>query len=187
MLEQTIRKYDNRSDRLWKRIFRVLQLISIFLLGSGAYFGFSVNSIYWHIDRKLFWQATVSLILMCLPMLAVILLFHLLICRVGLEYDYELMEDRLSIYRLLGNSRKFYLCFDLSNVVRVRDANDIRPDTPEYALLRRARSASCNPDAPHLYLLEVKDCRTGRRVADTQVLVELSTPFCTALRRKLSI
>ena len=48
MIEQTIRKYDRRSEQLWKKIFRVLQVISIFLLGTVAYFGFSVNTNFNH-------------------------------------------------------------------------------------------------------------------------------------------
>ena len=124
---------------------------------------------------------------MCLPMLLFVLVLHGLICKVGLEYDYELSGNLLSIYRLLGNSRKFYLSFDLTNVTLARDTSDIRSGSREEALLRSAKVASCNADAPHLFLLQVSDCRLGRRVTDLCVLVELNNTFYTALSRKLHI
>ena len=187
MIEQTIRKYNNRNDRFWKKVFRFLQLTSLFVLGVGAYFGFTVNSFYWHIDRTVFWQSCFYLLLMCLPLLIFVLVLHGLICKVGLEYDYELSGNILSVYRLLGSRRKFYLSFDLNNVTLIREISNIRSGSREEGLLRSAKAASCNEDAPHLFLLQVSDCRLSRRVADVCVLVELNSTFYAALSRKLHI
>jgi hypothetical protein len=120
-------------------------------------------------------------------MLIFVLVLQGLVCKMGLEYDYELSGSILSVYRLLGNSRKFYLSFDLNNVTLIRETSDIRAGSREEALLRRAKVASCNADAPHLFLLQVSDCRLGRRVTDLCVLVELNNTFYAALSRKLRI
>lgn len=186
MLEQVIRKKNNSNDRFWKRVFQLLRGISIGVLIFTLYFGFSVNRFLWTADRVVFWQATLSLILITLPLFLFVLFAHRMIHKYGLAYDYELFEDTLTLFRLQGNSRRRYLAFDLNTISFFKDIGDIRPGSNEEQLLRKAKSASCNPDASHLLLVKA-ECLYKYGTKTQFVLLELNEEFYAAFCKKLHI
>lgn len=184
MLEQVIRKQNNSNDRFWKKVFQALQVISIVILLFCVWFGYSVNSYYWDVDRALFWRACFALLLLSLPLFCFVLVMRHLTHKLGLEYDYELFEDNMEIFRLLGSSRKRYLSFDLNKITYFRDVISIRPGSPDEKLLHSAKSASCNPDAPHLVLIQA-DCVYKRTAKKEYILLELNDIFYETLCKKL--
>ena len=184
MLEQVIRKQNNSNDRFWKNVFQALQFISIAILLFCVWFGFSVNRYYWDVDRLFFWRSCLSLLLITLPMAGFVLVMRNLIHKLGLAYDYELFEDTLTIFRLAGSRRKLYLRFDLGKITYYKDIFSIRPGSPDEKLLRSAKSASCNPDAPHLVLVQA-DCVYKRSVKKEYILLELNDIFYETLCKKL--
>jgi len=187
MLEQVVRKTDNANDRFWKKIFRIIQVISLVFLGIGISFGFTVNSYYWNIDRAVFWQSCFYLLTMALPLVAFVAILQGMIYKLGLEYDYEYTGTGIRIFRLLGNSRKHYLSFELTSISYFKDVVSIRPGSADEKLLRSAKAASCNPDAPHLVLIRTDECLLRGKPRQVYVLLELNDVFYETLCRKLHI
>jgi len=187
MLEQVVRKNDNANDRFWKKIFRVIQVTSLVVLGIGLSFGFTVNSYYWNIDRAVFWQSCFYLLTMALPLVVFVTLLQGMIYKLGLEYDYEYTGTGLRIYRLLGSSRKHYVSFELDSVSYFKDVVSIRSGSPDEKLLRSAKVASCNSDAPHLVLVRADECLMRGKARQVYVLLELNDEFYEALCKKMHI
>lgn len=185
MLEQIVRKQKTANDRFWKNVFEALQFTSIIILVFCAWFGLSANRYYWETDRILFFRACLSLLVIILPLAAFVLVMHRLIQKYTLEYDYELFENNMEISRVLsGSRRKRYLSFDLTKITYFRDISSIRPGSPDEMLLRTAKSASCNLDAPHLVLIQA-ECEYKRSTKTQYILLELNDVFYETLYKVL--
>lgn len=185
MLEQAVSKGHNSPSRRWSKILRVFQIILLVIFVIGEGFGLSLSGVYWETDQALFWQWCLQLAITGLPLALLIVGLQYPICKLRVQYDYTLQEQRFSVYRFWGNRRKSYLFFDLDSIDHFMDADDIEEDSEEEQGLRRAIDVTCNDDAEHLVLVHVEDCIFKQRHRSAWLLLELNGTFYEALSRHL--
>ena len=179
MLEQAVSKYNNDRERRWKNILRAMQIILGVILAVCEIFGFMLAG------DSYFWQWILQMVILGLPMLTVILLLQIPIHKLMLEYDYNLLGQAFSCYRLYGSRRKWYFSFDLNTVTVFEDIREIEDGSEEERLLKSAVIVSCNEDAKHLMLVHSEDCVIGRKRKDASFVLELNDAFYDAFRREL--
>lgn len=185
MLEQAVSKYNNDRERRWKNILRAMQIILGVILAVCEIFGFMLAGVYREMGDSYFWQWILQMVILGLPMLTVILLLQIPIHKLMLEYDYNLLGQAFSCYRLYGSRRKWYFSFDLNTVTVFEDIREIEDGSEEERLLKSAVIVSCNEDAKHLMLVHSEDCVIGRKRKDASFVLELNDAFYDAFRREL--
>lgn len=185
MLEQAVSKYNNTRERRWKNILRAMQIILAVILLVCEVFGFMLAGVYREMGESYFWQWILQMVILGLPILTVILLLQIPIHKLILEYDYNLLGQAFSCYRLYGSRRKWYFSFDLNTVSAFKDVREIADGSEEEQLLSGAVIVSCNEDAKHLVLVHTCDCVIGRKRRECSFVLELNETFYDAFRREL--
>lgn len=185
MLEQAVSKYNNGRERRWKNILRVMQILLALALLICEAFGFMLAGVYREMGESYFWQWIFQMVILGLPMLTVILLLQIPIHKLMLEYDFDLLGQAFSCYRLYGSRRKWYFSFDLNTVTVFKDIREIEDGSEEEQLLNSALIVSCNEDAKHLMLVHTVDCVIGRKRKKAIFVLELNDTFYAAFRREL--
>ncbi len=185
MLEQAVSKGHDSPSRRWSKILRVFQivLLVIFVICEG--FGLSLSRIYWETDRDLFWRWLMQLAVTGLPLALLIVGLQYPVCKLKVQYDYTLQDQRCSVYRFWGNRRKIYLFFDLDSIDRSIEADAIEAGSEEEQYFRRAVNVTCNDDAEHLILVHVEDCIFKGRHQSAWLLLELNRTFYDAFSAHL--
>ena len=185
MLEQAVNKWNNSRERRWKNILRAMQIILALILLVGEVFGFMLAGVYREMGEEYFWQWIVQMVILGLPVLTVILILQVPIHKLMLEYDYNLLGQAFSCYRLYGSRRKWYFSFNLNAVTVFKDIREIEDGSEEEQLLREAVIVSCNEDAKHLMLVHSAECVIGRKRKKASFVLELNDTFHAAFKREL--
>ena len=185
MLEQAVSKWNNIRERRWKNILRAMQILLAVILAVCEVFGFTLAGVYRQMGDEYFWQWILQMVVLGLPMLTVILLLQIPIHRLMLEYDYNLLGQAFSCYRIYGSRRKWYFSFDLNTVTVFEDIREIADGSGEEQLLKDAVIVSLNEDAKHLVFVHTQDCVIGRKRKEASFVLELNDAFFAAFKREL--
>lgn len=180
MLEQTVVKHEDRRDRAVRKAMRIIQIVLIALVVLAYVLGISIFSAFWDVDRSVFWNGLLTLLLLTAPVLPVLALLEWRIRLLCVEYDYVLSDNVFSVWKISGNRRALWITFDLADLMFCK-AYDALSES-ELARMKRALFACCNASDPRLMLVEAKNVQVKKHVSDSAVLLEPNEEFVRAFQ-----
>lgn len=183
MLEQAVSKRNNAGIKRMKLILRITQVVVLVLMLVGEVLGFTLSGVIYSASQTMFWQWIAMMVLMAIPALVLAAILEVIIRRRSIEFDYELKDTNVIVYRLVYGKRKLYLTFDLGNVSAIRAYDTVASNPLHRQDLKKSVIACCNYDDENLMCINTTNCTFKRRKCSTMIIMEPNEAFRQVFQR----